>query len=75
MLKKINFILNIVIGSFIGVFIGYTIYVFWDYTTHSDLYATQSAPWYTSILIYGIVTFIILIVGTAMKMVIRKRMK
>ncbi|MCI9080788.1 MAG: hypothetical protein HFI70_00410 [Lachnospiraceae bacterium] len=75
MLKKINFILNIVIGSFIGVFIGYTIYVFWDYKAHSDLYATQSAPWYTSILIYGIVTFIILIVGTAMKMVIRKRMK
>ena len=75
MLKKINFILNIVIGTFIGIFIGYTIYVCWDYKTHSDLYAMQSAPWYTIILIYGIVTFIILIVGTAIKMVIRKRME
>ena len=33
-LKKLNRILNIVIGSFIGVFIGHGIYVYWDYKTH-----------------------------------------
>ena len=30
MLKKLNQIINIVIGSFVGVFIGHGIYAFWD---------------------------------------------
>ena len=56
--KKLNQITNITIGSFVGVFIGCGIYVFWDYKKHPDLYAMQSAPWYTSIFIYGIVMLI-----------------
>ena len=32
MLRKLNCFLNIVIGSFIGVFIGYGIYKFWHFT-------------------------------------------
>jgi len=75
LLKKLNHILNMVIGSFIGVFIGHGIYVLWDYKTHPGLYALQSAPWYTSILIYGIFTFILLIVAIAIKLIIRIRMK
>lgn len=75
MLKKINFILNIVIGSFIGVFIGHTIYAFWDYKAHSDLYDMQSAPWYTSIFIYDVVTLILLVVLAIAKLIIRKKIK
>ncbi len=75
MLKKINRILNIIIGSFIGVFIGHGIYVFWDYKTHPDLYAMQSAPWYTSILVYGLFTIVVLIVGIIIKLIIRLRLK
>lgn len=73
MLKKLNYFLNIIIGSFIGVFIGHGIYVFWDYKTHSDLYAMQSAPWYTSIFVNGIVTFILLAVVVIAKLIIRKK--
>ena len=38
MLRKLNCFLNIVIGSFIGVFIGYGIYKFWHFKTYPNLY-------------------------------------
>lgn len=72
MLKKLNQIINIVMGSFVGIFVGYGIYVFWDYKTHSDLYAAQSAPWYTSIFAYGIVLVILLGMAVIAKLLIRK---
>lgn len=75
MLKKLNQILNIVIGSFIGVFIGNGIYRFWDFKAHPDLYATYSAPWYTSILLYGVVTIIVVTVSVITKLIIRKKLK
>ncbi len=73
MLKKLNSILNIVIGACIGIFIGYGIFVFWDYKTHPDLYLVRSAPWYTGILVHGIVTIAILIVLIIIKLMIRLR--
>jgi len=75
MLEKINQILNIVMGSFIGVFIGHGIYVFWDYKMHPDLYAMQSAPWYISILVYFAFTVVILAVMMIIKMIIRRKLK
>ena len=75
MLKKLNYILNILIGSFFGVFVGRGIYVFLDYKAHSDLYAMQSAPWYTSILVNGIFTIVILIVAIIIKLIIRRKLK
>ena len=48
-----NCFLNIVIGSFIGVFIGFGIYKFWHFKTIQILYAMQSAPWYTELLLDG----------------------
>lgn len=38
-MKKLNYILNIVIGSFVGVFIGYGIYMIWDYNAHPGLWS------------------------------------
>lgn len=73
MSKKLDYILNIVMGSFAGVFIGRGIYVFWDYKVHPDLYAMQPAPWYTSIFINGIFTLILLAVAIVIKLIIRKR--
>lgn len=75
MLKKFHYFLNILIGSSVGVFIGDGIYIFWDYRTHSDLYAMQSAPWYTSILVYGIVMVAISIVAIVIKLLIRRKWK
>ena len=75
MLKKINQILNTIIGAFIGVFIGHGIYRLWDFKSHPDLYAMQSAPWYTSILLWGIVTVVIVVIAVIIKLIIRKRYK
>lgn len=71
MLKKLNGILNIVIGTCIGIYIGYGICVFLDYKTHPDLYIVRSAPWYTGILLYGIVTAVVLSVLILIKLIIR----
>ena len=70
--KKINLLLNIVIGSFIGIFIGNAIYRFLDFKMHPGLCAMQSAPWYTSILLYGVVTVIAVAFVVIIKLIIGK---
>ena len=75
MLKQLDRILNIIIGAFVGVFIGHGIYVFWDFKTRPDLYVVRSAPWYTSILLYGIVTAILLLVAVIIKWIIWRKLK
>ncbi len=74
-LKRLNQILNMIIGSFLGVFIGHSLYRFWHYKTHRGLYDWQSAPWYSSILVYGGVTVVVLLVAVVIKCIIRKRIK
>lgn len=75
MLRKINGLLNIVIGSFVGVFIGFSIYKLWDYKAHPDLYAMQSAPWYTGILVHGIFTVVVLVMAVLVKLIIRDKLR
>lgn len=71
--EKLNNILNIVIILFVGVFIGYGIYMICDYKAHPGLYDMQSAPWYTNILVYGIFTIVILLIAIIIKLIIRKK--
>ncbi|MCM1135417.1 MAG: hypothetical protein NC400_07550 [Clostridium sp.] len=70
MKKKINQILNIVIGSFIGVFIGSGLYKYWHFKKYPDLYVMQSAPWYTSILVNGIFALILLAICMIIKVIL-----
>lgn len=74
-MKKLNIILNIIIVSFVGAFIGYGIYTVWDYKTHPELYVVQSTPWYTSILLYGIFTIIVLLICVVIKVIINHKFK
>lgn len=75
MSKKLNNLLNIIIGTAIGVFLGHSAYLVWDYKTHPSLYAMQSAPWYTSILVYGGFTLAVLFVSILVKVIIRRKTK
>ena len=68
--KKINQILNIIMGSFIGVFIGSGLYKYWDFQKYPGLYVIQSAPWYTSILINGLLTLVLLAVCMIVKVIL-----
>ncbi len=74
-MKKLNTFLNIIMGAFIGVFIGHGIYTDWDFKTYPELYAIQSAPWYTSILMYGAFTIIALLICVAIKVIINRKAK
>ncbi len=67
MKKKINQILNTIMGTFIGVFIGSGLYKYWHFRKYPDLYVIQSAPWYTSILINGLFTLVLLSVCMIVK--------
>ena len=71
MLRKLNCFLNIVIGSFIGVFIGFGIYKFWHFKTYPNLYAMQSAPWYTELLLDGALVVVCII----LKLIIWRKLK
>jgi len=75
MLRKLNCFLNIVIGSFIGVFIGFGIYKFWHFKTYPNLYAIQSAPWYTELLLDGALVAVVVVVCIILKLIIRKNSK
>ena len=67
-MKKINKFLNNFMGAFTGVFIGHSIYVIWNYKMRPELYAMQSAPWYTSILVDGVMTLAVLLLCLLLKL-------
>ena len=62
-------------GAFVGVFIGRGIHVFWNLKARPELYAMQSAPWYTSILEYGAVTLVVLLICVVIKAIIKHEHK
>ena len=74
MLRKLNCFLNIVIGSFIGVFIGFGIYKFWHFKTYPNLYAMQSAPWYTELLLGGALVAVVVVVCIILKLIIWRKL-
>ena len=62
-------------GSFIGIFIGYGIYKFWHFKTYPNLYAMQSAPWYTELLLDGAMVVVVVVVCIILKLIIWKKLK
>lgn len=74
MRDKINNFLNCLIGAFIGVFLSRSVYTYWDYKTHPELYAMSSAPWYTTILLFGIVSGGIILAAFIVKFMIGKKL-
>ena len=62
-------------GSSIGVFIGFGIYKFWHFKTYPNLYAIQSAPWYTELLLDGALVAVVVGVCIILKLIIRKKSK
>ena len=73
--KKLYTILKAVFWCVIGAFFGSTIYTCWDYHAHPGLYALTSAPWYTSIVMYGILTAIAAAVLLAAMYMVKKKLK
>ena len=71
-MKNLNDILNTIMGASVGVLIGHGVYVVWNFKARPELYAMQSAPWYTSILVYGAFTLVVLLVCVMIKVIIKR---
>ena len=70
-MKKLNNLLSIIIGVCTGVFIGHGAYVTVDYLRNPQLYAFQSAPWYMSIVVYGVFTAAVAAICIVIKLCLR----
>lgn len=75
MLKKLNTFLNILMGSFVGVWCGSSLYKLWDYKSRPELYAVQSAPWYLGIQLFGGLVLILLGLCLLGKLLIRRKLR
>ena len=73
--KKLYTVLKAAFWCVIGAFLGSTIYTCWDYHTRPGLYVLTSAPWYTSIVMYGILTAIAAAVLLAAMYMVKKKLK
>lgn len=51
--NKWNVFLDRLAALLAGTFIIKFVYTYWDYRTHPEVYAAFSAPWYTSVQLYG----------------------
>lgn len=71
MLKRISLIPNILMGSFLGVFLGRWLFQYIHYMTHPEYYASMSAPWYTGVLIHGVFTAGIILLCAIAKLVLK----
>lgn len=63
MKNKIRRVVQICMGSSVGVFIGHSLWLWQDVNRYPELYAMDSAPWYVRLIIPGAVTAAVLIVG------------
>ncbi len=60
-------------GSCVGVFIGSGLYSYWHFQKYPGLYAMQSAPWYTHVLVQGAFLLLTLAVCLLIKGILRKK--
>ena len=58
-----------------GVFIGRGIYQFIDYKMNPAKYEVQSAPWYTGLLVQGVITAIVVVCCLIVIFILKKRAK
>lgn len=75
MLKKVYYGLRTLIWCLIGSFAGVSIFRYYDYKTHPDLYAWQSAPWYLQIEILAVLTGIAIILLLLFMLFLKRKIK
>lgn len=73
MVKKLYRALNSIVWSFAGALIGYSIYKYYHYRTHRELYEMQSAPWYAQIQIQAVCFCVVALLIYAIRWMMRKK--
>lgn len=75
-MKKLNTFLNILMGSFFGVFVGDLIANYRNYQQFHEIYdATNSAPWHYGAISSLILFIAVVIVCVIIKLIIRNKAK
>ena len=75
-MKELNTVLNILMGSFFGVFIGDLRSTYRHYRQFREIYeATNSAPWYYGTADSLILFLSVVIICVVIKLIVRKKMK
>ena len=72
-MKKLCGVLKTAIWCLIGVLLGSTIYTVLDYKAHPGLYAVNSAPWYTGIVLGAGVTAALVLVLLVILLVLKRK--
>ncbi len=75
MLEKINRVLTIAIRFIISIFVVGSAYRVFHYMFYPELYMVYSAPWYTSIIIYAVISALIIMVLYVAKLIIKNMIK
>ena len=75
MKNRVNQWLNTVIGCSVGLVIGHGLYKLWHYNAYRGMYEMWSAPWYTSILMYGAFSAAVIAVCLIIKLFIKNKSK
>lgn len=73
MVKKLYQTLNVIVWSFAGALIGQSIYRYYHYRTHMDLYEMQSAPWYIGIQVNAVCFLIVALIIFSIRWIMRKK--
>lgn len=75
-MKELNTVLNILMGSFFGVFVGDLISTYRNYRQFREIYdASNSAPWYYGAADSLILFLTVVIICVVIKLIVRKKMK
>lgn len=67
---KMKKMLNAVMSVCLGYYIGHFIFVLWNHYRQPEIYAMQSAPWYTSLWVYGIVVLAVIGICILIKLIL-----
>ena len=71
MKKEIQY-LNCIMGAFIGVFIGRTVSITWNYSRYPERFLASSAPWYSGIVMHAGFTLVALIVCLIIRVLLKR---
>lgn len=74
-MKRLYYILKVLLGCLIGIFAGSSLYRCWDYAQRPDFYAVNSAPWYGQILLSGTVTAVVAAILLIVLKILKHKMK
>ena len=71
--RKLDTLMNCMIIGFAAGFVYECVYTVWDYKTHPEFYAVNSAPWYTTLVLFGGIVALVIAAGMLVKFLIRKK--